>query len=271
MWRQRTIFLFIGLGIGIAAGWLLFFSEPPATPLEAKGALEELEEQLQSTRANFERLQPPNSAEENSLRRPETPPYGDHLEIADSLGVGPVTGEGDISRYLRSGDLVPLVENKFYTVMVLEHSAPFVTPAMKTLLDEIGQRFQASLGEHNLPTYRFTISSATRTADLQADLRVGNRNAAPRTSSHEYGMSVDVVNFRYAYAQTETDHLGVRDDELSRRINGQLAETFRAYGGLYWDHLFGLMTRVLGGLQREGRALVLLEAEQPVFHITVTQ
>lgn len=271
MWRQRAIFLFIGLGVGIAAGWLFFFSEPPATPLESQGALEELEEQLQNARASFERLQPPTSAEENSLRRPETLPYSAHLEIADSLGVEPVTGEDDISRYLRSGDLVPLVENEFYTVTVLEHSAPFVTPAMKALLDEIGRRFQAGLGEHRIPAYRFTISSATRTAALQADLRAGNRNAAPGTSSHEYGMSVDVVNFRYAYAQAETDLIDVRDDELSERINTQLAETYRAYGGLYWDHLFGLMTRVLGGLQREDQALVLLEAEQPVFHITVTQ
>ena len=271
MWRQRAIFLLIGLGVGIAAGGLFFFSEPPTTPLESQGALEELEEQLQNARASFERLQPPTSAEENSLRRPETLPYSAHLEIADSLGVEPVTGEGDISRYLRSGDLVPLVENEFYTVMVLEHSAPFVTPPMKALLDEIGQRFQASLGEHNLPTYRFTISSATRTADLQADLRVGNRNAAPRTSSHEYGMSVDVVNFRYAYNQSIADHIDMRGGALSQRINNQLNETHRAYGGLYWDHLFGLMTRVLGDLQREGSVLVLLEAEQPVFHITVTQ
>jgi len=271
MWRQRAIFLFIGLGVGIAVGRLFFFSEPPATPLEVQGALEELEEQLQKTRANFERLQPPTSAEENSLRRPETPPYSDHLEIADSLGVEPVTGEGDISRYLRSGGLVPLVENEFYTVMVLEHSSPFVTPAMKVLLDEIGRRFQAGLEEHNLPTYRFTVSSATRTADLQADLRVGNRNAAPGTSSHEYGMSVDVVNFRYAYAHSVADHIDIRDGVLSERINSQLAETYRAYGGLYSDHLFGQMTHVLGSLQREERALVLLEAEQPVFHITVTK
>ena len=267
----RGLFLLIGLALGVPAGWFLFYSEPPATRIEAQYALEELEEQLRSTRANFERLQPPTSAEENSLRRPETPPYSDHLEITDSLGVEPMTGEGDLSRYLLSGHLIPLVENEFYTVMVLEHSAPFVTPAMKALLDEIGPRFQAGLGEHNLPTYRFTISSATRTADLQADLRTGNRNAAPGTSSHEYGMSVDIVTFRYAYAQAETDLIDVRDDELSARINSQLAETYRAYGGLYWDHLFGQMTRVLGGLQREERVLVLLEAEQPVFHITVTR
>lgn len=267
----RGLFLLTGLALGVLAGWFLFYSEPPATPSETQRAFDTLEEQLQNTRANFERLQPPTSAEENSLRRPETPPYRDHLEIADSLGVEPVTGEGDISRYLRSGDLVPLVENEFYTVMVLEHSAPFVTPAMKALLDEIGRRFQAGLGEHHLPVYRFTISSATRTADLQADLRVGNRNAAPGTSSHEYGMSVDVVNFRYAYNQSIADHIDMRGGALSQRINNQLNETHRAYGGLYWDHLFGLMTRVLGDLQREGSVLVLLEAEQPVFHITVTQ
>ena len=267
----RGLFLLTGLALGVLAGWFLFHSEPPATPSETQRAFDTLEEQLQNTRANFERLQPPTSAEENSLRRPETPPYRDHLEIADSLGVEPVTGEGDISRYLRSGDLVPLVENEFYTVMVLEHSAPFVTPAMKALLDEIGRRFQAGLGERHLPAYRFTISSATRTADLQADLRVGNRNAASGTSSHEYGMSVDVVNFRYAYNQSIADHIDIRGGALSQRINNQLNETHRAYGGLYWDHLFGLMTRVLGDLQREGRVLVLLEAEQPVFHITVTQ
>ena len=271
MWRQRAVFLFIGLVIGIAASWLFFFSEPPATPLEAQGALEELQEHLRSTRAHFERLQTPTSAEENALRRPQTPPYSEHLEIADSLGLDPVTGESDIYRYLRSDDLVPLVETEFYTVMVLEHSAPFVTPPMKVLLDEIGQRFQAGLEAHDLPMYRFTISSATRTAELQADLRTGNRNAAPGTSSHEYGMSVDIVNFRYAYAPADPDLIVIGDGDLSERINRQLTESYRAYGGLYWDHLFGLMTRVLNDLQQEGRVLVLLEAEQPVFHITVMQ
>ncbi len=271
---QKALFLVFGCALGLAAGWLLFFSEsppPPPSPLETTEALENLEVRLQSTRASFERLQPPTADEENALRRPRTFSYSDHLETADTLGVDPVTGEADINRYLRFGELVPLVENEFYTVMTLEHSAPFVTPALKALLDEIGRRFQAGLAEHNLPVYRFTISSATRTAELQSDLRIGNRNAASGTSSHEFGMSVDIVNFRYAYAQSETDLIEVSDPVLSERINDQLEETYRAYGGLYWDHLFGQMTRVLGALQREDRVLVLLEAEQPVFHITVTQ
>ncbi len=267
----KALLFVLGCALGVFVGWLLFFSEPLPTPLEARRTLDALSEQLQITRANFERLQPPTSDEENALRRPETPPYSDHLEIADSLGVEPVSGEGDISNYLRSGELVPLVENEFYTVAVLEHSAPFITPSLFTLLDEIGRRFQAGLAEHGLPIYRFTLSSATRTADLQSDLRVGNRNATSGTSSHEFGMSVDIVNFRYSYVESESDRIDVRDDELSDQINEQLAETYRAYGGLYWDHLFGQMTRVLDDLQREGSVLVLLEAEQPVFHITVTQ
>jgi hypothetical protein len=45
----------------------------------------------------------------------------------------------------------------------------------------------------------------------------------------------------------------------------------QALGAEYADRLFGVLARVLGEVQREGDALVLLEAEQPVFHLTVAR
>ncbi|NNF57941.1 MAG: hypothetical protein HKN04_06835 [Rhodothermaceae bacterium] len=228
-----------------------------------------LDATLRRTRARFERLLPPTSEEENALRRPRTPRYAAHLEAAAAFGVEPVEGEAAIRQHLASGALVPLGETEFYTVRILEHSAPFVTPALKAQLDELGRRFRDELDARGLPRYRFTISSGLRTAELQADLRQSNRNAASGASSHEYGVSVDIVNFRYAYSPRPEDYLNLDDAPMVGRLNAVLEETYRAYGGLYWDHLFGIMTRLLREMQRDGDLFVLLEAEQPVFHITI--
>ena len=101
-------------------------ASPPAADL---AAFDSLDATLRRTRARFERLLPPTSEEENALRRPRTPRYAEHLEAAESFGVEPVDGEATIRQHLASGALVPLGETAFYTVRILEHSAPFVTPA----------------------------------------------------------------------------------------------------------------------------------------------
>ena len=243
----------------------------PDTQAETLVAFDSLDAALRRTRARFERLPPPTSDEEYALRRPRTPPYSRHLETAEEVGVEPVTGEDAIAAHLAAGELVPLVDTDTYVVQVLEHSAPFVTPALKTFLDDLGRRFQDKLAERGLPRYRFMITSALRTAGLQSDLRESNRNATSGSSTHEFGVSVDIVNFRYVYRPSPSDSLALQPSAVARRLDAIQDETYRAYGGFYWDHLFGLMTRLLAERQRRGDVLVLLEAEQPVFHLTVTR
>ena len=274
MIRALGLVLLVGLAVagGVALGWTLKPDPPPppAPPPGRQPALDALDTLVTARRAALERLPHPTSAEENELRAPRTPRYAEHLEWADSLGVDPLTSESELAAHLASGALVPLVDTEFYVVRVLEHSKPFVLPRLRDELATIGRAFQAELARRGLPPYRFAVSSALRTADLQRDLSRSNRNAAGGTSSHEYGASVDIVTFRYALQPSPSDSVAVpfRDPQLARaqRWAGQWTDDL---GRAHWDGLFGVMVNVLRERQRSGRLLVLLEAEQPVFHITV--
>lgn len=272
---RSTTLVGAALAVGLGLGWLAHdaaLPEPPPPPPSAGStpALDSLDAVVLRLRGRLEQLREPTSDEENSLRRPRTPSYREHLEMADSLGVPPLRSERDLAGHLRAGRLVPLVDNEFYLVRVLEHSKPFVLPSLHERLDEVGRRFQAALTAEGLPRYRYTVSSALRTADLQRALGQTNRNATSGTSSHEYGASADIVYSRYALAPSAVDTLDVpfSDGEVGRaqRIYSQWANDL---AGTYDDRLFGVLARVLGEMQREGRLLVLLEDEQPVFHVTV--
>jgi hypothetical protein len=241
---------------------------PPPTDAASSPALDSLDARTTRLRAALERLQPPSPEAENALRPPRTPRYREHLEWADSLGVPPVESERALSRHLASGALVPLMDTEHYVVRTLTHSKPFVTPGLQAALAETGRRFHAELQRAGLPRYRFTVSSALRTADLQADLGRRNRNAASGTSSHEYGVSADIVTFRFAPPLApDSIAVAVTDPHLGRS-NRLLAIATDEAARARWDHLFGALTRALGAMQREGRLLVLLEAAQPVFHVT---
>ena len=134
----------------------------------------------------------------------------------------------------------------------------------------MGQRFQAALAAAGLPPYRVTVSSALRTADLQRELGETNRNATSGRSSHEYGASVDLVYTRYSLRPSAADTLAIPFDDAGTPRAQRLATRWADdLAGTYNDRLFGVLARVLYDMQREGRLLVLLEDEQPVFHITL--
>ena len=260
------------LAIGAAAGWFLrpaLFPPPPPPPPLPSVALDSLAARGARLRARLERLDPPTSAEEAPMRQPRTAPYRDHLTLGDSLGVPPLRGEGDLAALVARGRLVPLATTDGYVVRVLEHSKPFVTPATLAWLDGTSRRFQERLADAGLPPFRLVVSSALRTADLQADLRRTNRNATSGRSSHEFGVSIDLdhTDFR-APSAVPPLRLPVSDaqadlaDYVSRLHTDDLARA-------YWPHLFGVLARVMADEQAEERALVLLESEQPVFHVTV--
>lgn len=266
-----ALLLVIASGLAFVLGWQQREQRVPPPTVYTSPALDTLDARTTALRAALERLRAPLSEEENALRPPRTPRYSEHLLWADSLAVQPLAGEAQLGRYLASGELVPLVDTEHYVVRTLSHSKPFITPALREDLAEIGRRFHARLAEAGVPPYRYTISSALRTADLQQDLGRRNRNATSGTSSHEYGASVDIVTFRYAPPlATDSIYVPFADPHVAR-ANRLLTEATDEAAKARWDHLFGPLTRVLGSMQRENRLVVLLEAEQPVFHITHRQ
>lgn len=275
---MRTTGLVLLVLVALAGAFVLGWRQrgetippPPPPDVTTSPALDSLDARATVLRARLERLTTATPEQENALRRPRTPGYSEHLDWADSLGVQPVDGERELSGHLAAGALVPLADSEHYVVRTLEHSKPFITPLLRARLVEVGRRFQSELADAGLPPYRFTISSALRTADLQRDLGRRNRNAASGTSSHEYGASVDIVSFRFA-PPLASDSLIVRySDPHAERADRYWADVTTEAARARWDHLFGPLTRALGAMQREGRLVVLLEAEQPVFHITARE
>ena len=272
---KQAAFTLAALVLGLGLGWSLHrqLQPPPPPPPPSAGmtpAVDSLASYVTRLRSRFEQLREPTSGEENRLRRPATPSYTEHLDRADSLGVPPLDTEAELATHLRTGRLVPLVDNEFCVVRILEHSKPFVRPVLRERLDEVGRRFQTALADAGLPPYRVTVSSALRTADLQRDLARTNRNATSGRSSHEYGASVDLVYTRYALWPTASDTLQVpfTDPAIpkAQRLASRWADDL---AGTYDDRLFGALARVLGEMQDEGLLLVLLEDEQPVFHLTL--
>lgn len=263
-----------GLGlilVSAAVGWFArqeTTPPPPLPPPVSRPAMDSLDARLTRVRGALERLPEPTSDEDASLRRPQTPSYSEHLRMSDSLGIRPLRSEAALDAHVRRGSLVPLVDTEWYAVRILEHSKPFVRPLLLERLQEVGQRFHEALAEAGLPRYRYVISSALRTSDLQEDLASFNRNATSSRSSHEYGVSVDIVYTDYALTPSAADSLSAFDGDLPRAQRMGLRWT-EDLGRAYYSHLFGAMARVLIEMQRDERLLVLLESEQPVFHITL--
>jgi hypothetical protein len=207
-------------------------------------------------------------ADEESLRS-----FGNarQLERARALGVPRLLPEDRLTALERDGGLVRLGDGEFRVVRGLGHSRPLVVPGAEELLDEIGRRFHRRLAELGAPPFRYEVSSALRTAADQAALRRVNPNAALGESTHEYGTTVDLLYSAFSAPARPIVEIDTSD--------AAWAEPFlRRYAEVAGDRVAARraleLKAVLGGvlleLQREGRVMVTLERQQPVFHITLT-
>jgi len=190
--------------------------------------------------------------------------------MARARGVGRVAGEADIQELLADNRLVALTDTQYYHLQEMDYSVPYLTPDAAALLRLLGERLHEKLAEHDLPQYRYVISSGLRTGDNQRALRRINPNATSGVSSHEFGTTLDIVYHKYRYGALPEDRLpDTPYPFLNDRLEMLRVQAYDALGMRYWQELQGLLGRVLIELQEEGKVLVILERGQPVFHITV--
>lgn len=196
----------------------------------------------------------------------------EQLARARRLGVR-LDGAGDLDDHVVAGRLVRLADSTgFWVVRELDHSLPYVTPDLEALLEAIGRRFQSKLAGLGLPPLRYEISSVLRTAASQADLRRENANATRNTSTHEYGVSVDIAY--NGFIAPATPPLAFDTTEAP-----WLAGPLRALADVHLERfaarrageIEAVLGEVLMGLQAEGAVMVTYEERQPVFHLTVAQ
>lgn len=136
-----------------------------------------------------------------------------------------------------------IATNKLYKVDPLTHSAPYLVPKAKKLLDDMGEAFQDSLYNRGYDRrHRFIITSVYRTQDhIKRLRRSGNVNAS-QNSCHQYGTTIDITYVRFDKPE---EHLA-NDMKLQQLL----------FQTVYDMHL-------------AGRCYVKYERKQSCLHITV--
>lgn len=209
------------------------------------------------------------SAEQGALRRYLN---AQQLERARALGARPADGAA-LESLRSAGRLVALEDStEHWVVRELDHSAALVVPDVRTMLTELGERFHARLDSIAIPPVRMEVTSVLRTAETQSELRESNPNAAGGTSTHEYGTTLDVAYSSFAAPQRVDGWYDSGDAAWLaphfERLAGTMAETVAARRS---RELQAILGQVLLEMQREGKVMVTLERQQPVFHMTLAR
>lgn len=256
------LFLLIGLLALIA---LLAIWERQATLQNTSALAERLTEQAE---AQLAQIDPLTARERSQLRRFKNPT---HISRARQLGVGRLVNRDSIRAQEQIGRLLPLEDNRYFYLQEMNYSVPSVTPSMAHLLTRLGRDFQEALIEQSLPPYRFTITSATRTRADQAALQRVNVNAA-RTSSHEFGTTVDVHYRKFDVRPTDLDLPNPDSIEIApERLRELMHQAYERLVRTHSEKLKAVLGRTLLQLQQENQVLVIYERRQPVYHLTVAQ
>lgn len=194
------------------------------------------------------------------------------LERARALGARPAD-TSEIAALRSAGRLVPLEDSTaHWVVRELDHSIALLTPDTRAMLVELGERFHERLDSLAVPRVRMEVTSVLRTAESQSELRESNPNAAGGRSTHEYGTTLDVAYSSFAApARVDSWYDAEVADWLEahlRRVAATMAETVAARRS---RELQAILGQVLIEMQREGKVMVTLERQQPVFHATVAR
>lgn len=213
-----------------------------------------------SVRAAFARATPLGAREVSMLRQDRN---AEQVATARRLGIR-AGSEAAMQALTREGRLVALDDSTAWWVLRdMDHSGPFVTPDARAMLEELGRRFHARLDRLGLPRYRMKVTSALRTDATQRDLRRTNAYAARTTSAHEFGTTVDVSHERFAVpadARPGADAALEIEREMLEEAEKEHAKVLQAELG-----------RAIQEMRGRGMLHVMMENQQPVYHMTVAR
>lgn len=155
------------------------------------------------------------------------------LVAAKKLGIKPQKDRESLDKM--KGKLVQLRDTRYYSVLPLTSSSPYLVPRAADFLTALGKLMQ----EYNGTSSRFYISSVLRTQEDVNQLRRHNGNAT-ENSTHCYGTTVDIT-----YSK------------------------FEIHGNTYEGKVKEDLAKALYDLQQMGYCYVIYERKQPCFHVTV--
>ncbi|HEX8274598.1 MAG TPA: DUF5715 family protein [Longimicrobiaceae bacterium] len=237
---------------------------PPATAADSADARARTAARRDSVAAAFARARPLAAREVAELRQDVN---RTQIATARAMGVR-ASGEAEIGRLRGEGRLVELGDSTAWWVLrEMDHSSPYVTPDARAMLEQLGRRFHARLDSLGLPRYRMKVTSAIRTDDAQAELRRINTYASRTVSAHEFGTTVDVSHERFAVpadprlrapAGTRAALEGELEAEMLEELGKENARALQAALG-----------RAIAEMRAGGALHVMMENQQPVYHMTV--
>jgi hypothetical protein len=233
---------------------------PPPTAADTAAERARIEAGAEALRAAFARAATLTAREVAELRQDVNA-----TQIASARRLGTrVVSDARRDELVRAGRLVALEDSTaWWIVRRMENAAPYLTPDADAMLRELGRRFHARLDAAGLPPYRFRITSAIRTDADQAALRRTNSYASRIVSAHEFGTTVDVSHERFAVPAEPV--LG------SARIPGLEVELLEEVGVEHARVLQAELGRAIQELRGEGVLHVMMENQQPVYHMTVAR
>ena len=122
-------------------------------------------------------------------------PYTQHQKRARTLpGSFFIKSKASLAAGAERGDLERIPEvGRGYHLSGLSHSEPFLLPAAREVLEDMGNRFADAMEGTADEGASIRITSLTRTQSQQDRLRRRNANAFKGKSSHSYGASFDVA------------------------------------------------------------------------------
>lgn len=122
-------------------------------------------------------------------------PYTQHQKRARTLpGSFYIKSKASLAAGAERGDLERIPEvGRGYHLSGLSHSEPFLLPAAREVLEDMGNRFADAMEGTADEGASIRITSLTRTQSQQDRLRRRNANAFKGKSSHSYGASFDVA------------------------------------------------------------------------------
>ena len=194
-----------------------------------------------------------------------------HLARSRALGVR-VVSRAATDSLLASGRLVQLEDSTHYWIVRRGTSPAYVVPALRTLLEVLGERFQERLVGMGLPLYRLEVTSALRTSERQEQLRRSNANAAAGVSSHEFGTTVDLSYAAFAPPADPPGEIPVGvPTEFAPHLERIVDLALESVSARKSRELGAIFSQVLSEAQAEGLALVIYERQQTVYHLTVAR
>lgn len=161
-----------------------------------------------------------------------------HLQAAKKNGIKPVQKRSQIN----FAKLEKVNTCDYYTLDKLTHSVPYLIPKSKTLLDDIGKRFQEELANQGFRKHCIIVTSVLRSKEDVQKLRGTNGNAS-KNSAHFYATTFDITYIRFK-------RVSYKGEPVSNHT------------------MANILGKVLKDLRDKGRCYVKFERNQRCFHIT---